>query len=527
MAIIIPHTTRATGTVLTALIYNTDHQNHITNANSLNAEVIQNTADIAALGGGTGDIAGASLTLTSSDPGAGLGPTIILYRDSVSPAAADAIGNIDFNGEDSSGVATVYARLQANILDPTNGSADGELRINGRTAGLFSTFAVFTGAGMNSTPIGATTPSTGAFTTLSISNTLNSNLIYAGASFQILANTADAADTSVASFAGGGAVSATRGGNVIVYGNENGVFPGDVRIVPGLTGDIRLEGIVLAGTGGDIASAANSVAVFTNAGPTSVSLRNSTANVESYWDIGAVAASIGTLGANDFSLFTNNTNRLTIAGVGGAATFSSTISTAAGGASVPAYSFSSDPNTGFYSFDADEIGITTGGGFRANFTASGLNVGNSLQDATNPGVSLATDGQIITAVASDTNFIVNRTTTSGTMFAARFNNVSVGTLTTDGTGFSLTSASDARLKKNFRPFESGRIIDKLAFGQFEWISDDKTGYGVLAQDAFDAFPQAVFGNDEDGYQVDYTRYIPVAMAELKSLRKRVAILEEE
>lgn len=40
MAVINPHTTRATGTVLTAAIYNTDHQNHITNANALNAGVV-------------------------------------------------------------------------------------------------------------------------------------------------------------------------------------------------------------------------------------------------------------------------------------------------------------------------------------------------------------------------------------------------------------------------------------------------------------------------------------------------------
>lgn len=47
MATINPHTTRATGTVLTAAIYNADHQNHITNANSLNAELITDTAGIA------------------------------------------------------------------------------------------------------------------------------------------------------------------------------------------------------------------------------------------------------------------------------------------------------------------------------------------------------------------------------------------------------------------------------------------------------------------------------------------------
>lgn len=47
MATINPHTTRATGTVLTAAIYNADHQNHITNANALNAELITDTAGIA------------------------------------------------------------------------------------------------------------------------------------------------------------------------------------------------------------------------------------------------------------------------------------------------------------------------------------------------------------------------------------------------------------------------------------------------------------------------------------------------
>lgn len=46
MATINPHTTRATGTVLTAAIYNADHQNHIANANSLNAELIAATAAI-------------------------------------------------------------------------------------------------------------------------------------------------------------------------------------------------------------------------------------------------------------------------------------------------------------------------------------------------------------------------------------------------------------------------------------------------------------------------------------------------
>lgn len=52
MATILPHTTRATGTVLTATIYNTDHQNHITNANSLNTEL----GTVSGVGSATGII---------------------------------------------------------------------------------------------------------------------------------------------------------------------------------------------------------------------------------------------------------------------------------------------------------------------------------------------------------------------------------------------------------------------------------------------------------------------------------------
>lgn len=51
MASILPHTTRADGLILTGSVYNADHQNHITNANSLNAELVTASANIATLQG--------------------------------------------------------------------------------------------------------------------------------------------------------------------------------------------------------------------------------------------------------------------------------------------------------------------------------------------------------------------------------------------------------------------------------------------------------------------------------------------
>lgn len=44
MTTINPHTTRANGTILTATIYNTDHANHISNAQALNADKVEGPA---------------------------------------------------------------------------------------------------------------------------------------------------------------------------------------------------------------------------------------------------------------------------------------------------------------------------------------------------------------------------------------------------------------------------------------------------------------------------------------------------
>lgn len=71
--------------------------------------------------------AGAPLQLTYVDAGASWGPTLISFRDSASPAAADQIGAIRFDGRDSATNQQEYARLYGYIVDPTSGSEDGEL----------------------------------------------------------------------------------------------------------------------------------------------------------------------------------------------------------------------------------------------------------------------------------------------------------------------------------------------------------------------------------------------------------------
>jgi hypothetical protein len=84
------------------------------------------------------DIAGLGLTLTSTDAGAGQAPTVDLYRDSASPAAADTIGEVEFNGKDSAANKQTYALFHGSILSPTSGAEQGQLHFETATAGALT-----------------------------------------------------------------------------------------------------------------------------------------------------------------------------------------------------------------------------------------------------------------------------------------------------------------------------------------------------------------------------------------------------
>jgi hypothetical protein len=85
-------------------------------------------------GGSDGNFA--NVTLTSTDAGATAAPTLDLYRDSASPTAADTLGEIEFNGEDSAGNKQQYALIHGSIISPTSGAEGGQIHIETTTAGV-------------------------------------------------------------------------------------------------------------------------------------------------------------------------------------------------------------------------------------------------------------------------------------------------------------------------------------------------------------------------------------------------------
>jgi hypothetical protein len=112
--------------------------------------------------------------------------------------------------------------------------------------------------------------------------------------------------------------------------------------------------------------------------------------------------------------------------------------------------------------------------------------------------------------------------------------------TTDAVVFNTTS--DGRLKENLRDFtDSGRLIDSLKPRVFDWKNSDENGknvVGFVAQEQHAADPifahiGAVSVGDEDPetitkqWQRSDSALIPILVAELQSVRARLAALESK
>ncbi|HEY3848378.1 MAG TPA: tail fiber domain-containing protein, partial [Acetobacteraceae bacterium] len=113
----------------------------------------------------------------------------------------------------------------------------------------------------------------------------------------------------------------------------------------------------------------------------------------------------------------------------------------------------------------------------------------------------------------------------------------VGSVTTDGTTVSYNTTSDRRLKIDdgaVSTFDSGRLVDQLAPRWFRWkdAPNGRRQVGFFAQQIHRVLPWAVtrgkgrrHSKDFRPWQMDATKMVPLLVAEIQSLRARVARLE--
>lgn len=84
-------------------------------------------------------LSGATHTIVYNDDGAGVGPSVVLDRNSASPGAVDYLANISYTGRSSTGVTRTYADLSSYIISPTNAAELGQLSIRAMVSGALLT----------------------------------------------------------------------------------------------------------------------------------------------------------------------------------------------------------------------------------------------------------------------------------------------------------------------------------------------------------------------------------------------------
>jgi hypothetical protein len=221
---------------------------------------------------------------------------------------------------------------------------------------------------------------------------------------------------------------------------------------------------------------------------------------------------------------------------------------AAGTAAAPSITFTNDTNTGIYSSGTDEVSVTTGGNQRVLVNSTGevyIKTFTNLVSTAVLHVDTAggTYGSTIEAKNQDYSRPVlvawNSDTSNNNTFAAFGTETTYaarGTITYNrGAGLvAYNTTSDYRAKDVYGPVtDSGAVVDSLQVYRGKMHGATLERPMMIAHEAQAVTPYAVTGQkdavDENGnpvYQlVDYSTLVPLLLAEIQSLRARVAALE--
>jgi hypothetical protein len=151
-------------------------------------------------------------------------------------------------------------------------------------------------------------------------------------------------------------------------------------------------------------------------------------------------------------------------------------------------------------------------------------------------VTITANGQTVigggaTTLGSTSTFL---TVTGGGLSFIQGGNVSTFTILSTGdavfgstvTAANFITASDARLKTDIQPIvEYETILSSIRGVFYRWKDDGQQDVGVIAQEVARELPEAV-ETDRRGYMgVAYHKLVPVLIEAVKSLQRRVTVLE--
>lgn len=120
--------------------------------------------------------------------------------------------------------------------------------------------------------------------------------------------------------------------------------------------------------------------------------------------------------------------------------------------------------------------------------------------------------------------------TSGSSFDPLLKLSGVGNLDVSGdvTVLSTFVSSDERLKNNIKPISNSfELINKLNPVEFIWNANNRSDYGLIAQEVENNFPELV-KEDMNGYKtIKYNSFIPLLVDSIKSLKTEIEQLKQK
>lgn len=174
--------------------------------------------------------------------------------------------------------------------------------------------------------------------------------------------------------------------------------------------------------------------------------------------------------------------------------------------------------------------IAVNGAEIARVVTGGLGVGKTTQaisaDDLGPGIFLNSAGLLWVNREDGAAAIMKRSSSNGVVVQFVRNTTPVGSISVTTTATAYNTSSDERLKKDFKAIDTS-MLDKIDVYDFAWKNGDGRAHGVKAQKLFPVMPEAVTKGDKpsDMWSVDYSKLVPLLLATVKDLRKRVSELE--
>jgi hypothetical protein len=119
------------------------------------------------------------------------------------------------------------------------------------------------------------------------------------------------------------------------------------------------------------------------------------------------------------------------------------------------------------------------------------------------------------------------TTTTSVVAAYKNPNGTVGTVSTNGSATSYNTSSDARLKDVTGEARGLDVINALNPVSYNWKADGKADEGLIAQEVLDVVPNAVSQNEEEYYQMDYSKLVVHLVKGMKEQQEQIEALQSE